>query len=199
MSEQNGDKRSVATDALETLGTIIDGWQKRDAIHLAVEPIEAGERLAPGEDVGIRDGKVYNSGLPGWLGIVDPFLKLAVQPGERFWLVVYPRQIHSLRHVWTHPKFPDATELADLKPYAFIDPVAMSREWIAKYCAEIGCRVDEMMSHAVDWVAGYGNYWIDGGRWEGESLREEFWTHFEVVTGKPVPENKRENFFSCSC
>ena len=39
------DKRSVATDALETLGTIIDDTQKRDAIHLAVEPVVAGERL----------------------------------------------------------------------------------------------------------------------------------------------------------
>lgn len=38
------DKRSVATDALETLGTIIDDKQKRDAIHLAVEPVVAGER-----------------------------------------------------------------------------------------------------------------------------------------------------------
>lgn len=31
------DKRSVFTDALETLGTIIDDTQKRDAIHLAFE------------------------------------------------------------------------------------------------------------------------------------------------------------------
>jgi hypothetical protein len=41
--------RSVATDALATLGTIIDDTQKRDAIHIAVEPVIAGERLRPGD------------------------------------------------------------------------------------------------------------------------------------------------------
>ena len=53
----HGDKRSVSTDALETLGTIIGGGQGRDAIHLAVEPIEAAIDLYPGQDVGLVDGK----------------------------------------------------------------------------------------------------------------------------------------------
>lgn len=43
MSSNTGDKRSVSTDALETLGTIIDDRAGRDAIHLAVEPVHAGE------------------------------------------------------------------------------------------------------------------------------------------------------------
>jgi hypothetical protein len=114
MSESNGDKRSVATDALETLGTVIDEKQKRDAIHLAVEPVVAGERVWPGQDVGLLNGKAYrsaNSYNVTALGIVDPFLKEAVHPGQMFWLVVYPRQIHSLRHVWTHPAFPDSPDL----------------------------------------------------------------------------------------
>ena len=116
----HADKRSVSTDALETLGTIIGPGEARDAIHLAVEPVVAGERLKPGENVGLGpDGKAYSpeTGLtfPGCrqvkaLGIVDPFLKAPVKAGEMFWLVVYPRQIRSLRHVWEHPDFPASTD-----------------------------------------------------------------------------------------
>ncbi|EEE06880.1 MULTISPECIES: hypothetical protein [Burkholderia cepacia complex] len=69
----NADKRSVHTDALETLGTIIGPSEKRDAIHLAVEPVIAAEYLYPGSHVALTpDGKAYRS--PNGVGIVDPFL-----------------------------------------------------------------------------------------------------------------------------
>lgn len=106
------DKRSVFTDALETLGTIIDENQKRDAIHLAVEPVVAKEHLVAGDHVTVdgRKSLPYSSEA---VGIVDPFLKRNfslylnfVREGERFWLVLYPRTIKSLRHVWEHPAFP---------------------------------------------------------------------------------------------
>lgn len=113
----HSDKRSVSTDALETLGTIIGEGEKRDAIHLAVEPIAAGVKLHAGQDVGIFNGKAYPAGTVKsaqfkLVGIVDPFLKQPVFPDEKFWLVVYPRQITSLRHVWTHPDFPEIPEVA---------------------------------------------------------------------------------------
>lgn len=102
------DKRSVSTDALETLGNIIEGGG-RDAIHLAVEPIVAAEKLYPGQDIGIVDGKATTK-TDKKLGIVDPFIKGFVPEGAMFWLVVYPRRITSLRHIWTHPEFDDADE-----------------------------------------------------------------------------------------
>ena len=113
MSKGDGDKRSVATDALETLGTIITDKEKRDAIHLAVENAVAAHTLYAGQDVGLVEGMatVHAEKL---LGIVDPFVKGPIQRGERFWLVVYPRQIHSLRHVWTHPDFPESPDLVGL-------------------------------------------------------------------------------------
>lgn len=81
----SADKRTVTTDALETLGTIIGENEKRDAIHLAVEPIVAGQFLRPGMDIGIKaDGKAYDRGPENNIGIVDPFLKNAVNEGERF-------------------------------------------------------------------------------------------------------------------
>lgn len=98
----SADKRSVHTDALQTLGTIITEGG-RDAIHLAVEPVVAGEPLEPGEDIGIENGVAWGkSDHIKKVGIVDPFLKDRVKTGEKFWLIVYPRQITSLRHVWEH-------------------------------------------------------------------------------------------------
>ena len=108
MSQPN-DKRSVSTDALETLGTIHTRKERRDAIHLAVEQVTCGLlQLYPGQHILINEKGEAIGVEPGkGMGIVDPFLTSAVTPGDRFWFVMYPRQVHSLRHVWSHPAFPD--------------------------------------------------------------------------------------------
>jgi len=105
----NVTKRSVSTDALETLGTIIGPDEKRDAIHLAVLPAVAGTTLRAGEPVEMKDG-CAQPGDEDSLGIVDPFLTDVVRSGQRFWMVLRPRLVTSLRHVWSHPAFPDETE-----------------------------------------------------------------------------------------
>lgn len=104
----SADKRSVHTDALETLGMIHFKPEGRDAIHLAVEPVEAGEPLQPNDDIHVIDGKAYRTGEGVRVGKVDPFLRGPVHTGQKFWLVVYPRMVTSLRHVWEHPDFPKA-------------------------------------------------------------------------------------------
>jgi hypothetical protein len=102
----SADKRIVSTDALETLGTIITEDEKRDAIHLAVLPVVATHTLRAGDHVGLVDGRASRC-AQNLIGIVDPFLQSNVQEGDVFWLVIYPRKINSLRHVWTHPDVDD--------------------------------------------------------------------------------------------
>src|SRR5271165_4237601 len=127
------DKRSVVTDALKTLGTIIDETAARDAIHLAVEPVIAAHRLCPGEDVGFLPDGLVGKRAENLVGIVDPFLKGYVQAGERFWLVVYPRTITSLRHVWEHPGFPDALSSVQT------NSKAESESWLRDFVARSDC------------------------------------------------------------
>lgn len=127
MSTPN-DTRSPITDALETLGMIHFKKEKRDAIHLAVEPVIAAALLYPGQRIGIINGKacpvgyhyvpckseeidgVNHNGFTRvnvpYQGIVDPFLTTDVQIGDKFWFVMKPREVRSLRHVWEHPDFP---------------------------------------------------------------------------------------------
>lgn len=89
------------------LGQLILGKAFRDAIHVAVAPVVAGEELSPGQQVFlIGEEAFYALGKnSGSIGIVDPFLARIVSKGERFWLCLYPGTTTSLRHAWTHPAF----------------------------------------------------------------------------------------------
>jgi hypothetical protein len=198
----DGDKRKVSTDALETLGTIIGPNERRDAIHIAVEPVIAKRHLRPGDHVR-ADGDLAVVESEG-VGIVDPFLLNTVKPGERFWLLIYPRQIHSLRHVWTHPAFPDAPEVAGEMPKMGIKFISESEAWIRNYAAELDLGYERLMSGADEWIESrkdgqWGEYLVDGGNLEGTSTKPEFWDHYAKVRGVEVPTKDRENFFSCSC
>lgn len=212
------DKRKVHTDALETLGMIIDETAKRDAIHLAVEPVVAKERLYPGDHVSV-DGRKCRPYEGDAVGIVDPFLAVesvlvaktpnglrdsGLRPGERFWLVLYPRQITSLRHVWEHPAFPPS----EIQVKQEVDSeIEKSRKWIQDFADSVKLHYDVLMQGAHDWVYSledgrcwaYGDFLILGSHLEGKSVPPEFWTHYEIVTGKEIKDDIKRNFFSCYC
>ena len=193
----SNDKRTVTTDALETLGTIIGPDEKRDAIHLAVVPVTAQLELNPGEHVSADGDK-----QPPYVGIVDPFLKVNVRKGDRFWLVIYPRQINSLRHVWTHPAFPDEVSNVTLP----------SKEEAERQLREItshwdGPDYDTFIQLMTDGEAGdgeYGDSWrIEGGyiysygHAASGTIPPEVWPLAEIVLGRKI--NSRPEYFSCSC
>jgi hypothetical protein len=220
----SNDKRSVNTDALETLGMIHTQQEHRDAIHLAVEPVVAGQRLKAGDHVNFLYGKAYK--VPHTdsraLGIVDPFLTVPVKEGDKFWLVVYPRKITSLRHVWSHPSFPE--EIVETK-LTVLDPAEHMRllkqaiynevkaqedsntkaiktkayDWIIRYANSHSLDVETLINYGISWRGGSGDHLVDGGNLEGESVSDEFWNQLELYTGIPISEDNRGNFFSCSC
>lgn len=86
------------------LGKIITGRVERDAVHIAIAPAVATMVLTPGRPVGI-DSFGGASPLHNPIGIVDPFLTVPVEIGQRFWLFMYPDTVKSLHHDWTHPAF----------------------------------------------------------------------------------------------
>lgn len=95
-------------DLSTDLGHLIeDGERRRDAIHIAVAPVTASCRLSPGEHVGLveRESAELVGPCENNIGIVDPYLTADVEPGQRFWLLLYPNSVTGLRHVWTHPAF----------------------------------------------------------------------------------------------
>lgn len=195
------DSRSVATDALATLGTIIEESAGRDAIHLAVEPVVAAHQLRPGDDVGFIEGGVGFCENP--VGIVDPFLKSTVRKGQRFWLVVYPRQITSLRHVWTHPAFENAT--IPTMPNNSMRK-AESEIWLRNFCHTADCPGYESVMELIDKGKisnEYGDSYVDeqyvhfNGSDAHYAIPPEFWDHVEIVLGRKMVN--RPTYFSCSC
>lgn len=99
-------------DTQKMIGKLITsdaGEVHRDAVHVAVMPVIAGDKLQPGDRVRLdRDNEVYEAdAVDDIVGIVDPFLAHSVRKGQRLWLFLLPNSVTSLRHVWTHPKIPD--------------------------------------------------------------------------------------------
>lgn len=200
----SADNRTVHTDALATLGTIIDDKQKRDAVHIAVIPAVAGERLQPGEGVVLRDGCAYEAdGRYGdsdeWrpLGVVDPYLRHTVSAGQRFWLLLMPRVITSLRHVWTHPGLPDEAASAPAPARS------ASEAWLRKFCERDGMPAYEVVLGAACGMD--GRYPMNDGHsvclpediYGDREIPPEFWDHVEAVTGKRgLP---RAEHFRCAC
>lgn len=99
------------------IGKILDGPScGRDAVHVAIAPVRAGQFLMPGWHVGIdKNGvAVCNPDDNSWeepvkmIGIVDPFIDSGISTGKWFYLFLYPGTITTLRHVWTSPAFPSA-------------------------------------------------------------------------------------------
>lgn len=182
------------TNALETLGTILTGEELRDAIHLAVVAMVASEKLFPGQRLN-KDGGTTGETI----GIVDPFLRGPVMPGQHFWFVIDPRTITSLRHVWTHPDFPDSAEASP----AFTDPKAASEQWLRDFIARSDCPgYEEVMGRAAEFAK--GNSWggsensLHFGEDAMGEIPNEFWDHFAIVSGIAAPE-RRATYFSCSC
>jgi len=180
------------------IGDLITGKAYRDAIHIAVAPVIAAEHLSPGEHVGFVHNSTaaeveHSSENP--VGIVDPFLLDPVEPGEQFYLFLYPNTITSLRHEWTHPSFKEEQKDSELST----ETVAASELWLHNFAAQFAELSYSHLLQAAQNFLDYDDYMIDGGKWEGFSVPEEFWDHFENVTDQQVPAGKRHSFFSCSC
>ena len=172
--------------------------------------------MEPGQPINFVEGSklsVEVVPLEDSIGIVDPFLSAEVNTGERFWLVVHPRQITSLRHVWTHPAFDDEEEDTSVKKSSLEDRIEFKKEldgtnhairWIKDYADGLGLDYDELMDAAADWVATHdgkwgGEYLNRGALLDGEYTSAEFWIHYQKATGEIVDADAQGNFFTCSC
>lgn len=176
-----------------TLGQLASQDACRDAMHIAVSPVTAHALLKPGQRVGVTansDGThMTNDGDP--VGVVDPFLGRDVEAGQRFYLCLFPNSIRGMRHHWLHPLFmTSSTGDADAKESA----LAVLEHW----SKQSGLDLPELIESAENYLDN-GEYLCQGERWDGFMLESNFWTAFEIYTGRVVPESERGSFFSCSC
>jgi hypothetical protein len=189
--------KQSASDASQTIGTIIGEGHSRDAIHVAVMPAKAAYPLKPGEHVGpVAEGVMGICDDP--IGIVDPFLPDNVRGGQWFWLCIYPRRITSLRHVWTHPNLPDEVASPVIEPVALTPVSEAAQNWLAEFAISFGESYDELIDRANAYLDS-GEFWVGGDDFQGLGIPDGFWDQFEKATGRIVSSNRRDDFFSCSC
>lgn len=172
------------------LGEILNTEQHRDAIHVAVAPVIAAEKLMPGEHVAVNSDYAEASDKP--IGIVDPFLKVPVKKGQRFYVFLYPGTITSLRHEWIHPAFSgpllgtvDEKLLAESRMKTVAESFGFSLNRMMEYAAEIadGEYLCISENDRDTWYA------IDHG---------QFWKDYETLTGRTVDSGSAGGF-TCSC
>ena len=181
------------------VGRLLDKPEERDAIHVAVAPVIANEPLQPGQHIGFAtqgDTVTVTSWPQGnrkAIGIVDPFLHRDVEEGQRFWMFLYPNTITSLKHQWTHPAFGPEEKVT-----AKSSRVSASEQWLRDFSESHEETYNTIMEAAKEWLTDK-EYLCRGGKFEGERVPDEFWTHYERVTGTIVDEDDKENFFTCSC
>lgn len=174
------------------IGTILGGSELRDAVHVAVCPIEAGEWIRPGEHIGIgTDGKATAKNAMH-TGIADPFLKETIKAGNRFYMFMYPQTITSLRHEWTHPAFEPTS-----------DEKKASESLLRQFCEAYEIGYAELLKSASE-PNGYINLGFDAGNISDISRRhpeyKDFWDHIEIVTGRKFDELHRERAnWTCGC
>lgn len=184
----------MAVQYTPNLGGTPDDHAARDAIHVAVVPVVAAKRMVPGEKTGLDAKGKADPSIKPMIGVVDPFRANCVEPGESFWLCMFPNTVTNLRHAWAHPAFPtpESETHADktlseawLREYAkkvkpYQEPEDAYRN-LLKDLRDNSLNFDGHEAHSLDEVENKG----------------ELVYHGSMVIGKPIDI---ENLFvSCGC
>lgn len=177
------------------IGEVITTHQEKDAIHIPIIPVVAGEELKAGEHVKIENNCIFRTDKES-IGVVDPYIRGIVLQGEGVWLFLHPGSVISLRHDWTHLSFIDE------------ETKKKSEEWLRNFCSTHNCPRYEIVMMAIEDDLGYDEDYGCGSCIDDERLHfngydaggiipTEFWDHAEIVLGKKLPYKPK--YFSCSC
>lgn len=183
------------------IGKLIYQERHRDAIHIAVCPIEAAQDLKPGQHVNVDEsGRAVAADDSFSVGIVDPFLLVPPTRGEKFYIFLHPGSIESLRHEWTHPY------LTNVKPLKFKAEKANSEKWLRNYCQRFLSQLVEYSGEDTaysqlleDMRNGTITYHGTDMHHRSELVEpDELKHHTEVVLGIKIDYDKFQ-YFSCTC
>jgi hypothetical protein len=188
-------------DTQHMLGKFLkDDEGERDAVHVAVIPVWAGEELSRGEIVHFVGGKIdtvmrCDTGEAA-IGIIDPFLAtMTVPKGKRVWLFLYPNTVTGMKHHWSHPVVDGQAATRDAMRRLGV--VTDSEKWLKTLAAEQGVSYDSL----VDAFSQKHGEICFGQDIDYDKIGSEmFWEHMEDVTGKKFDESHRESVtYRCAC
>jgi hypothetical protein len=181
-------------EPIKSIGKIITRPEQRDAVHIAIAPVEAAITLKPGQHVG-TDGHGRIAASQPHIGVVDPYLQAPVKAGEKCWLFLYPGSITSLRHEWVHPTLKAPTEAAKDHSERWMRAWAMEHMSEDYYGDSEGGKKSEDEAYAFAINAGHDQNIGPYGS-ARDHIDNEWWGHWEAITGR---RGDRDSYFSCSC
>lgn len=114
----------------------------KDAIHVAIVSVRAGESMAPGQHFTMQDGEAVPANPKDSVGVVSPFLRSNVMRGDAFWGLLKMDEIESVKHVWDHPQF--SFEVPKTEP--------SRNKYIESYSEEFGVTYEELMEACSKYV-----------------------------------------------
>lgn len=168
---------------------------QRDAVHVCIVPIVVGEDMNPGDKVRMgTDRRAYHAQGAEPVGVIDPFIKLRIAAGQLAYLILTPGTQRTLTHQWTHPAFDGGTREDSIL-------------WVRCFAEQVGLGFAAVMGGADTWLRTWqrykdsqygGGHYIAAHHLKGQSVPDEFWDHYEAITGDAVPAHKKGSFFSCN-
>lgn len=185
------------SDAQQTLGQFLtDEHTERDAIHIALLPVIAGEDVSPGQTLRFAYGSTsrvlrceehYND-VKDIVGIADPFIKgWDIPAGTRFWMFMLPNTVTGMRHEWKHPAVDDR-------------PATTENEhelWLRQYAESNSFDYDELIACLT---AGDGYVCSRGVDNDAQGPSSDVWEHFEALKGNKYDAKHRDGVaYTCSC
>ena len=188
------------------LGELLKGEEERDAIHIAILPATAGDYIAPGERIYVKpDGWATRTGERN--AIADPFLSHQIYPGQKFYALLFPYTIESLRHEWVHKDFPKPENTA---PISSSNPAIQgSINWMTDLANEYASYqydnrhdlspYEWLMKEADSIVNGDESYIVFNVDCHGDIDPQEFWRHYQTIRRVIVALDTAEDIFTCSC
>ena len=191
------------------LGTIPKGDEGRDAVHIAIVPVQAGMLLERGTRVRLDDQglAVVSHREEDTIGVIDPFLNYEndmINKGSWSWLCLYPKTITSLQHVWQHPAFPDVKDKESHKSLSdriLVDSEGWLKRYVGEHCTWYGWSVEDSYEEFLrevkeDHVILYSG---EDCHSLGEVKdAEELFHHLSNVLGFKV-DASYFRYFTCSC
>lgn len=168
------------------LGKLVEGEVERDAIHVAVIPMIASEKLKPAQRVGVVSNGVAGPSA-NIVGIVDPYLTKPVPAGAKFFLCLLPNIVTGMKHHWIHPAFEPDKDSSEqwLRSYAENHNHYDSPEEAFQRLLH-GLRSRDLYFHGSDL---HGLWELD----DADDLRH----HAEIYLGIRIDWD--DYSFSCSC
>ncbi len=197
------------------LGKLVEDMSiGRDAIHIAVIPVIAAEKLYPSQKISCND-LLYavSDNSDRYMGIVDPFLTSPLFKEDKFYMMLKQDSITGLKHVWSHPIIDSICKDRLENEEDVMDDtsrISDSMIWMRNFAKKLNMTYSSLMLLADNMFEGE-NYKIDsngnitdyGGEdardlWYSESI--QFWIHYAIIRNlPPIKETDDLGGFSCAC